>query len=115
MIVIHVSMLIKILIIAIVLLPVLKSSTVSKLKVENVLKPPQNPTNTSNLIVGLTGILVLNKNSVSAIIKQLMVFDKNVAKGKFVLKFVCTNIPIAYLNTLPTPPPKNTNSKLFMY
>lgn len=92
--VIHVSMLIKILIIAIVVLPVLNSSTVSKLKVENVLNPPQKPTNTINFIAGFTGSLALKKNSVNAIIKQLMVFDKNVAKGKFVLKVACTNTPM---------------------
>ena len=64
--------------------PVRNNSTVSKLNVEKVLKPPQKPVMIKNLSNGFTFVLSANTKTVIAKIMQLIMFEKNVASGKLV-------------------------------
>ena len=66
---------------AIIKFPERINATVSKLKVEKVLNPPQKPTTSNIFNTGYPSILLLNTPTINAKIKQLTLFDKNVAKG----------------------------------
>lgn len=76
------------------ILPERINSTVSKLKVENVLNPPQKPTTINNFKVGFAPNFSLNIPIASANTKQLTILDTNVAIGKEDLKFDFTNSEI---------------------
>lgn len=106
--------LIKIFAIAIIKLPERINSTVSALKVEKVLNPPQKPIKTNILKLWFVINFSLNTAIVIARIKQLKILEHSVARGKTDLKFDCTNAPIPKRARLPKPPPININSKLFM-
>ncbi len=85
---------------------------VSKLKVENVLNPPQNPTNKNKRTVSERGE---RKRNVSAIIIHASTFANKVANGiTFCSDFIihCEN-----RNRIeePKPPPKNTQRKLLRF
>lgn len=111
---IHAVTLIKMLAKAIIIFPERISSTVSKLKVEKVLKPPQKPTTISIRRVGFAPNFSLKKPTASARTIQLITLEQSVAIGKTDLKFVFTNSEMPYLTMLPKPPPKKTKSKLFI-
>ncbi len=72
---------------AMIELPDFIKSTVSALKVENVLKPPQMPTKTNIFIFGFDINLSLKKAIVAASMIQLNTFEHKVAIGKTDLKF----------------------------
>lgn len=63
-------------------LPDFISSTVSKLNVENVLKPPQNPVSKKRMKVSLDKILPRVSDNTNAKIKQLTTFDVRVETGR---------------------------------
>ncbi len=77
----HTATLISILAMATTALPVRKSSTVSKLKVENVENPPQKPTTINIRSVGLFPTLSVKKPTANASTMQLMMFESSVASG----------------------------------
>ncbi len=83
----HDATLIKILAIAKSVFPERINSTVSKLKVENVLKPPQNPITISILSPWLSATFSLNTPNANARIRVLNTFEINVAKGNELLKY----------------------------
>jgi len=88
--------------------PCLSRSMVSKLKVENVLKPPQNPVMINNFNEGLSVILSANIPTANARTKQLIAFETKVATGKTKAKLFCMITEMPYLTMLPNPPPKKT-------
>lgn len=104
----------RIFVIAKAALPARMSSTVSKLKVEKVLKPPQIPTMMNERAPMLISVRWLKYVIVKARIAQLITLEKRVAIGKDDLKLVRTNSETPYLATLPNPPPKKTKRILFM-
>ena len=80
-------MLIKTFAIANIVLPVFISSIVSKLKVEKVLNPPQNPTTINKRKAGLSPLFSEKYPTANASIMQLIVLEKKVANGSTDLKF----------------------------
>jgi len=64
--------------------PVRNNSTVSKLKVEKVLKPPQKPVIIKNFNKGFTFVLSAKIKTVTAKIIQLIMLEQKVAIGKLV-------------------------------
>jgi len=64
--------------------PVRNNSTVSKLKVEKVLKPPQKPVIIKNFNKGFTFVLSAKIKTVTAKIIQLIILEQKVASGKLV-------------------------------
>jgi hypothetical protein len=92
-------------------LPPRISSIVSKLKAENVLKPPQNPVITKKRSQGWAIILSESKPIVKARIRQLKKLEMKVANGKTVNDILRTTSDIPNRARLPNPPPiKTTNS-----
>lgn len=79
--------LMRILAMAIIIFPERISSNVSKLKVENVLNPPQKPANINTLNEGFAIIFSLKIKTATARIRQLKMFEQSVATGKMLLKF----------------------------
>ena len=75
-------MLIRIFAMAIPLFPLLKSSTVSKLKVEKVLNPPQKPITIRTANELFVKIFSLKIPTTIARTTQLIIFDTSVASGK---------------------------------
>lgn len=102
----------KILPIAQVNCPHLIMEMVSKLKVENVLNPPQKPTNTNKRAVSERGE---RKRNVNAIIIHASTFANKVANGIP----SCSDFKIHCENRNriadPNPPPKNTHKKLLRF
>ncbi len=92
--------------------PLFSSSNVSKLKVEKVLNPPQNPV-TKNKRIQLFEIPLASiyKSIIANKILAVMLLMK-VPNGKCLLNF---NTPIltAYRVMLPMPPPKNMKKNCF--
>ncbi len=103
-----------ILAIAYIIFPLRINSTVSKLNVENVLKPPQKPVMIKNFQVEEISVLLIKNVIVTASIIQLNALETNVAKGKMVLNRIVIKIEIPYLTRLPSPPPINIAKILFM-
>jgi len=95
-----------------VVCPLFSSSNVSKLKVEKVLNPPQNPV-TKNKRIQLFEIPLASiyKSIIANKILAVMLLIK-VPNGKCLLNF---NTPIltAYRVMLPMPPPKNMKKNCF--
>lgn len=96
------------------LFPFLKSSTVSNVNEEYVLKPPQKPVSINNLIVGLR----FNLSMPSIIIKpktmQLKKLEINVANGNDGFQ-AAKVLETRKRAILPKPPPKNTRKTSFIY
>lgn len=86
-----------------------KISNVSKLKVENVLKPPQNPT-IINMRKLLSWSFVAKTESAMPMITQLSTFEINVAIGNAVSENCFTPIETPKRARLPSPPPKKISS-----
>ncbi len=96
---------------AMIRLPFLISSKVSKLKVENVLNPPQNPITISGFKKSDDSILFEKVNMVSPKIMQLKTFAVNVPSGNSLLY----SLETPYLLRLPKPPPINIATRVIMY
>ena len=99
-------MLIRILAIAQRPCPCLIKAAVSKLNVEKVLKPPQNPMIISNLRFGfieITSLIFIVRTK----IRQAITLANSVAIGRLSDVFP-TKIDNRYLNTEPNPPPIKT-------
>tara|TARA_Y100000588_G_C13498644_1_gene604229 strand:+ start:102 stop:446 length:345 start_codon:yes stop_codon:yes gene_type:complete len=98
---------------AIIVLPDLSKYRVSKLKVENVLNPPQKPIikNEENKL--LSSLFIHAYNVIPRII-QLNVFENKVAKGNRVEEKRKTNLETPKRAKLPKPPPINTANKVFI-
>jgi hypothetical protein len=95
-------------------LPFLNNSTVSKVKEEYVLKPPQNPVIIKSLIAALRLNLSTLKISIAPKTTQLKKFAVNVAKGKTGFHRP-NNLETKKRATLPNPPPKKTSKNSFMF
>lgn len=78
-------MVIKIFAMAYIIFPLRINSTVSKLKEEKVLKPPQIPVIIKNFMLLVSGFEFSNA-TVTARIIQLKIFEASVAMGNEVLK-----------------------------
>jgi hypothetical protein len=85
------------------------NSNVSKLNVENVLKPPQIPVKMNIFKLGFAWILSLNAIKVIAKIRQLKTLEDRVAIGRVSDDFEKAK-PNKYLIRHPKPPPKKTNT-----
>ena len=87
----HTVTLIKIFAIAINVLPERINSTVSKLKEEKVLNPPQNPAISRILNVEFEPIFSLNTPTINPKTIQLRILEHKVATGNTALKLSFTN------------------------
>ena len=80
-------------------------SNISRENVENVVKPPQNPTVKASFKHVLISILSINNTYKKPIMKPPKRFTNKVANGKLRWKDFKKLTPIKYLITAPLPPP----------
>lgn len=85
------------------------NSTVSKLKVEKVLNPPQNPVISSNRIIPKLVFELIVKTTIASI-AELKIFDISVEVGKEFSALFFSKYEMKYLAKLPNPPPINTST-----
>ena len=105
---IHAIKLTKILSKAQVMFPSWNNFNVSRLKVENVENPPQNPITRSGIQIDSLSLLNFTPPQIinPANIPVASTLAANTPAGVNVVSFDTTN-PIAHLATLPAPPPMN--------
>ena len=89
-------------------------SKVSNEKEENVLNPPQKPTAINKRHGSWLTARKASQPTSNPKIKLLVMFDRNVPKGKSLLIIFFENTAVKYLATLPKPPPKKTRNMFIL-
>lgn len=91
----------------------LRRKCFSKAKAEKVVKPPQKPVAKNSVEFWDNRLLLADKPKIRPIRRQPIIFTKKVPKKKFGNKGF-KGFEMAYLRTLPNPPPKKTRMACFI-
>lgn len=73
---------------------------------ENVVKPPQNPVINSTFSPGVITLVLPTRPNINPIMKQPIIFTKNVPTGNRPWNIAAHQRPIKYLPQVPTNPPQ---------